>query len=129
MTIIVHPNSQMPPYLQIEQQIQGFIERAELGPGTPLPTVRQLAHDLGVAPNTVARAYSELQEEGWLKSYGRLGTVVADRPPSHDKRARARTLQADVDEFVISLLQRGFSKREIENALDRHVPTDSDHSS
>lgn len=64
------------PFQQIIDQLRAFIERGELRPGDPLPTVRQLAGDLGVAPNTVARAYTELQEDGWLASEGRRGTHV-----------------------------------------------------
>lgn len=84
-----------------------------------LPTVRQLAGDLNVAPNTVARAYTDLQEEGWLVSEGRRGTRVAPRLPDIDKRARTQTLRASVEQFISSLVGRGYSRTEIEQELRR----------
>ncbi|MGA8841746.1 MAG: GntR family transcriptional regulator, partial [Candidatus Aquilonibacter sp.] len=56
--IAVDPQIETPPYQQIFEQIRAAIERGTLAPDAPLPTVRQLAGDLGVAPNTVARAYT-----------------------------------------------------------------------
>ena len=60
--LAVDPDLDAPPFQQIVDQLRGFIERGDLRGGDALPTVRQLAADLGVAPNTVARAYGELQE-------------------------------------------------------------------
>jgi DNA-binding transcriptional regulator YhcF (GntR family) len=121
VVIVVDPELETPPYVQIEEQVRAYIERAELGPGAALPTVRQLARDLGVAPNTIARAYALLQGEGWLVSDGRRGTRVAEHVPSHDKRLRAASLRETVDRFVSSLVHRGFSAGEIAVELQRHT--------
>lgn len=107
------------PYQQIEEQLRGLIQRGHLLPGTLLPTVRQLAGDLNVAPNTVARAYTDLQDEGWLISEGRRGTRVASRLPDVDKRARVRTLRESVEHFVSSLVTRGYSRAEIVEEVAR----------
>ncbi len=107
------------PFQQIVNQLRAFIERGELGAGDTLPTVRQLAGDLGVAPNTVARAYAELQEEGWLTSEGRRGTHVASKTPANDKRARSRILQETVAHFITTLAHRGYSETEVATALRR----------
>jgi DNA-binding transcriptional regulator YhcF (GntR family) len=115
--VIVEETSEIPPYRQIVEQIQGAIERAELKPGFALPTVRQLAGDLGVAPNTVARAYAELQESGWLVSDGRRGTHVAENTPKRDRQERARVLRDAVTKFVETLRQRGFTPQEVSIAL------------
>ena len=72
--IAVDPSLEAAPYQQIFEQIRAAIERGDLPPDVILPTVRQLAGDLGVAPNTVARAYADLQQAGWLVSEGRRGT-------------------------------------------------------
>ena len=101
------------PFKQIVDQLRGFIERGDLRPGDPLPTVRQLAGDLGVAPNTVVRAYAELQEAGWLTSDGRRGTRVAAHEHAVDQGARARQLHSSVAEFVSKLLHRGYSEAEV----------------
>ncbi len=117
--IAVDPDLETGPFTQIMKQLQGFIERGELAAGDSLPTVRQLAGDLGVAPNTVARAYGQLQEDGWLTSDGRRGTRVAPETPMNDKRVRAGALRDAVDRFVTTMTHHGYSKSEVAIALRR----------
>ena len=119
--LAVNPDVDIAPYLQIEEQIRGLIQRNDLPPGTMLPTVRQLAGDLNVAPNTVARAYTDLQEEGWLISEGRRGTRVASRLPDVDKRARVHTLRESIEHFVLALVGRGYSRAEILDEIQRYA--------
>jgi len=119
--LAVDPDLDAAPFQQIVGQLRAFIERGELRPGDALPTVRQLAGDLGVAPNTVARAYAELQDEGWLSSDGRRGTSVAARTPAGDPRARVRALRDDVARFVKGLAHRGYSREEVADALRSFV--------
>ncbi|MGU3409929.1 GntR family transcriptional regulator [Microbacterium sp. M1A1_1b] len=80
--IQVDVGSGVPPYEQIRQQYRTMITGGSLLVGTRLPTVRRLAADLGLAVNTVARAYRELESDGLVRSRGRAGTVVA---PSLDE--------------------------------------------
>ncbi|HEU5480231.1 MAG TPA: GntR family transcriptional regulator [Candidatus Tumulicola sp.] len=101
------------------EQIRAAVERGELQPEMALPPVRQLAGDLGVAPNTVARAYAELQADGWLVGDGRRGTRVAGDVPRADGRERARTLRDALERVVASLQHRGFTQREISEELLR----------
>lgn len=117
----VDPGVEAAPFQQILDQLRGFIERGELRPGDPLPTVRQLAGDLGVAPNTVARAYAELQQDGWLTSEGRRGTRVAPQTPATDKRARTRALRDAIAQFMTTLAHRGYSEAEVAGALEHLV--------
>lgn len=121
--VVVDPALETPPYQQIADQLRAVIERGELGPETVLPTVRQLAGDLGVAPNTVARAYAELQDDGWIVSDGRRGTHVAPRVPSAGKRVRGRALREAVTKLVTSLRHRGYSPHEIGDELRRTLGT------
>lgn len=107
------------PFQQIMDQFRSLIERGELRAGDSLPTVRQLAGDLGVAPNTVARAYAELQEEGLLTSSGRRGTHVASGVRAGDKPTRARKLHETIAQFLQVLAHRGYSESEIAAALRR----------
>jgi DNA-binding transcriptional regulator YhcF (GntR family) len=65
-----------PPYEQIRAQVAARVEAGELEPGTRLPSVRALAEELGLAANTVARAYRELEHAGVVTTRGRNGTVV-----------------------------------------------------
>ncbi len=117
--IAVDPGIETAPYQQIFEQIRGAIERGSLAPEAPLPTVRQLAGDLGVAPNTVARAYADLQDAGWLVSEGRRGTRVASKIPGADRRARSHALAQAASRFVDSLRYRGYSRSEIAAELSR----------
>jgi DNA-binding transcriptional regulator YhcF (GntR family) len=116
--LVVDPDLEIPPYQQVVEQIRAAIERGELAPESALPTVRQLAGDLGIAPNTVARAYGELQSDGWLVGDGRRGTRVAGQVPIN-RRARMRTLRSSLAKFVDSLRHRGFTPEEIASELAR----------
>lgn len=81
----VDVESAVPPFEQVRAQVVALVDAGELVPGTRLPTVRGLADDLGLAVNTVARAYRELEAAGVVETRGRRGTVVA----SGDARERA----------------------------------------
>ncbi|MBV8636489.1 MAG: GntR family transcriptional regulator [Candidatus Eremiobacteraeota bacterium] len=116
--IEVDSNLETAPYLQIFEQIRAAIERGQFPPDAVLPTVRQLAGDLGVAPNTVARAYADLQQAGWLVSEGRRGTRVASKTPAADRRARLHALTEAVSHFIETLRHRGYTKEEIAAKLD-----------
>ncbi|MDE2481721.1 MAG: GntR family transcriptional regulator [bacterium] len=123
LLLSVDPDLDMAPFQQIADQMREYVERGELRPGDALPTVRQLATDLGVAPNTVARAYADLAQSGWLTSDGRRGTRVAPTIPAEDIKRRAVVLQGDVDALVTNLRRRGYTKNEIKAALKRSAST------
>jgi DNA-binding transcriptional regulator YhcF (GntR family) len=79
------PDSSVPPYEQVRLQVAAAIESGVLVAEFRLPTVRKLATDLGLAVNTVARAYRELELAGLVETRGRHGTFVAGAP-SHSRR-------------------------------------------
>ena len=90
MMISVDPGAAKPPYEQVKDQVEQLIRRGELAQGTRLPTVRQLAGDLGLAVNTVARAYKELEADRLVETRGRNGTfVLASRSQVDDEETRA----------------------------------------
>lgn len=76
--IDVDPQSGVPIYLQIVEQVGHAVEVGGIGPGERLPTVRRLAEDLAIAPNTIVRAYGELRRMGFVESRSGVGTVVAE---------------------------------------------------
>src|SRR6266542_2207990 len=76
MDITGGPVAAAPPYEQVREQIESLIRAVELARGTRLPTVRQLSLDLGLAVNTVARAYKELEADRLVETRGRNGTFV-----------------------------------------------------
>ena len=83
-----------PPYDQLKSRITEQVDSGVLAPGEKLPTVRALAGDLGLAPNTVARAYRELESLGVLSTRGRTGTFVAG---DHVDRAAREAAAAYAD--------------------------------
>ncbi|MGK5738264.1 GntR family transcriptional regulator [Micromonospora sp. URMC 103] len=93
LLISVDLDSSVPPYEQVRAQVAGMIGDGRLPVGTRLPTVRQLAADLNLAPNTVARAYRELEGAGLLETRGRNGTFVA--PGRDDATDRLQRAAAD----------------------------------
>lgn len=74
--IVLDPTDGAPPYEQIVRQVSEQVDRGDLEPGHRLPTVRALAQELGIANNTVARAYRELELAGVIETRGRAGSFV-----------------------------------------------------
>ena len=112
--ITLDHDSAVPPYEQVRQQIREQVARGGLAPGTKLPTVRALATELGLAPNTVARAYRELEALGVIETRGRAGSVVsgdavaqAAREAAHAFAERARSLGLTEAE-ALDLVRRAF---------------------
>lgn len=75
--IVIDPASPTPPYEQLRAQLARQIQDRSLAVGTRLPTIRRLAADLGLAVNTVGRAYRELEEAGLIETRGRAGSFVS----------------------------------------------------
>jgi DNA-binding transcriptional regulator YhcF (GntR family) len=112
----VGASSPAPPYEQIRQQVTALVASGELAAGTRLPTVRELAEQLELASNTVARAYRELQHSGVVTTRGRAGTIVngdgADRAAKEAARTYAdamRALGIGQDE-ALGLVRRAFGR-------------------
>jgi len=74
--ITIDPRSATPPFEQLRAQLTAQVNDGSLAAGSRLPTVRRLAEDLGLAPNTVARAYRELEALGFIETRGRNGSFV-----------------------------------------------------
>ena len=91
--IRVDHDAPVPPYEQVRTRIADLAATGALPAGTKLPPVRRLAADLGLAANTVARAYRELEQAGLVQTRGRAGTVItarAARVPAEAQKAAAR---------------------------------------
>jgi DNA-binding transcriptional regulator YhcF (GntR family) len=94
ITAQIDADSPVPPFEQLRSQIDAAIRRGLLAPGARLPTVRQLAGDLGLAPNTVARAYRALEEAGLVEARGRGGTTVRETAPMPASERRQMLVEA-----------------------------------
>lgn len=109
--------SGVPAYRQIIDQVQGGLASGALGSGDQLPTVRQLAVDLAINPNTVLRAYRELEIRGVLDTQQGTGTFVSDRKIVQDETERGRTLDQLVTEFVARAGAGGFTVQDLMSRL------------
>ncbi len=111
------PKSGVPFYKQIILQIEMAIADGRLSPGTKLPTVRSLAVDLQVNPNTVARAYSELEIRQILTTQQGTGTFIGNRSVELSEVERERVLSELIREFVAKASSYGFTVRDISRYL------------
>ncbi len=118
--LTLDPSSSTPPYEQLRDQLIDQIDNGKLVPGTKLPAVRRLATDLGLAPNTVARTYRELEARGHVHTRGRNGTIVAtpDLAGGSDIAERARELTT---EYVTAMTALGLSRDSIMHHLQRGI--------
>jgi GntR family transcriptional regulator len=105
--------SGIPAYRQIIDQILGGIACGGLRPGDQLPTVRQLAVDLAINPNTVVRAYRELEIRGVLSTQQGIGTFVTRETVGADEAERQRQLTLLVSEFMARAGAAGFGASEV----------------
>jgi DNA-binding transcriptional regulator YhcF (GntR family) len=118
MKIRLDPASPVPLSVQLRERIAARVIDGRLLPGERLPTVRALAAELGLAANTVAKAYRELEASGLLTGRGRHGTFVVERLP--DVQAGADALLGEAaDAYVRRSRQLGVSTAEARRAVDR----------
>lgn len=114
--------SAVPPFEQIRAGVTSLVQAGHLAPGAPLPSVRALAQDLGIAPGTVARAYRELEAAGVVRTVRGRGTRVADAPPS----PAAVEVRAALAQAVRAAVAAGWDADRIHSAvredLEAHRP-------
>ncbi len=86
--VMVEPASSVPPYEQLRVQIVDAVADGSIAAGAKLPTVRGLAEALGIAPNTVARSYRELERDAVIETRGRAGSYIAASGDATQRRAQ-----------------------------------------
>lgn len=106
-------HSGVPVYRQIIDQVIGGIAAGALATGDQLPTVRQLAVELSINPNTVIRAYRELEIRGVLETQQGTGTFISHRKPQRDDTDRKRRLTQLVGEFIARAGSSGFTVEDL----------------
>jgi DNA-binding transcriptional regulator YhcF (GntR family) len=107
----IDEGSPLPVYEQLRSQVASMVVGGVLRPGHRLPPIRHLARDLGLAGGTVARAFRELERDGWIETRGRHGTFVRAIPKG-TARERARDLEEASMVFALRALQAGASADE-----------------
>lgn len=110
-----------PIYAQLERGLRAAIATGRLRPGDQLPTVRQLAVDLAVNANTVARVYAELEREGVIETRRGVGSFISATPAqAHPPRERSRRLRAFVTRVLADAEAAGFTVEQLIDGLQEH---------
>lgn len=113
MLVHVNSSSGLPLYLQIESQLKHAVAAGALRQGDALPSVRKLATELRINPNTVARAYQDLEREGVIRSVPGGGTYVADSVPGLLKTEKLKRLRPFALQIAVEGTQLRLSPDEI----------------
>jgi GntR family transcriptional regulator len=122
MEIRIDSDSAMPIYMQIVHSIKHQVATGRLKPGVQLPTVREMATDLRINPNTVARAYDSLDTDGVITTQQGRGTYVREHPDdAHLTRVRQEELKAMMDNVVTKALSLGYNADEVKEAFNVQI--------
>ena len=123
MELNVHTASRQPIYRQLAIQIREGVARGRLAPGDKLPSVRELSQRLVVNPNTIARAYTELEREGVLNTRQGMGVFIA-RPASElTKSARKKRLAELADALLTDAVYLAFAEDEVLSLIAERAKT------
>src|SRR3954465_2672913 len=121
MLLKPNPSSGVPIYLQLMEQVKHNIETGALRPGEQLPGIRPLAEELVINPNTVAKAYRELEHDGVIELRQGAGAFVSDKAPGKKDPDRLRAAQAAVRTSIEKLRARGVTDEEIRRLFEAEL--------
>lgn len=121
MLLHLNPASGVPIYLQIENQVKHYVAAGALKPGDALPSVRKVAADMRVNPNTVARAYQNLERDGILRTVPGGGTYVAENPGGLLKSEKIRRLRPYARQIAVEGTQLRLEPHEVINLVEREL--------
>lgn len=113
--------SRTPIYRQLMDQVRAGVARGRLEPGERLPSVRQLSRELVVNPNTIAKAYTELEREGTLVTQQGRGVFIAEPRNDLTKRARQKQLEERLDQLIVDAVHLGFTVEEFLVLLNKRM--------
>jgi GntR family transcriptional regulator len=122
MKLNIDPDSSVPIYVQIEDSIHSLIAAGQIQPGEQLPTIRELAADIRVNLNTVARAYYELDREGVISTQRGKGTFVTGVPDKEQiERKRQKLLHSIIEAVLEEVRNLGYSPAEIKKTFQEEM--------
>ena len=116
-----NPSSGVPIYLQLMEQVKHAIATGALKPGEQLPSIRPLAEELVVNPNTIAKAYRELEHQGVIELRHGAGAFVSQNAPSRQDAERLRAAQVLVAQGIARLRARGLADEEIRRLVEAEL--------
>ena len=119
MQIHIQAQGGVPIYLQVMQQIKYLVASGRLEPGDELPSIRSLAEQLIVNPNTIARAYRELETQGVVEKRRTAGTFVADSGSPLARKERLKLLKERIEQLLTEAYQMGFELDEVMKLVEQ----------
>ena len=119
MQIHISTNDGVPIYLQIFNQVKYLVASGRMAPGDELPPIRVLAERLLIHPNTVARAYRELESAGVVEKRRTAGTYVSEQGSRLARRERMKLLTERVDAMLVEAIQMDIAFEEVLKLIER----------
>jgi GntR family transcriptional regulator len=113
----IDSRSGIPPYLQIVQQVKHALRLGMIGPGDQLPTIKQVVADVAINPNTVLKAYRDLEREGLVQGRAGVGTFVVKRPAGPPPPLLAQ-LRRSLDRWLRSAFDAGLDYESISSLFE-----------
>ena len=116
--------SSIPIYLQLQTQVNQAINGGVLKEGDQLPSVRELATQLTVNPNTIARAYQELEREGVIETLRGRGTFIAKPQPAQPHEERYERIKEAINHLVMEAYRLGLTQEELRKLVKEQLDTE-----
>ena len=123
MDLEIDVGSAEPVYEQIVRQVRDGVQHGKLAPGLPLPSIRQLAHDLDLNHNTVAKAYKILEGEHVILTAGQKGTFINENAPSHIDSRNRQDAAYLMTTLLTKLVAKGLSTAQMEATFQAALST------
>lgn len=121
MWLDINPRSSTPIYQQLVDGVKELIARGILEPGERMPTVREMAAELSLNPNTIAKAYQRLEQEGIIETMRSRGTFVADRTVVFDKETAKQQLSDQVEKVLVEAYHLGLKREDIKELFEESL--------
>lgn len=121
MWLEINPRSNAPIYQQLVDGVKELVARGILVPGERMPTVRELAVELSLNPNTVAKAFQKLEQEGIIETMRSRGTFVAGRTEVLDMEAARQQLVDLVEKVLVEAYHLGLKREDIKQLFEESL--------
>ena len=121
MWLEINPRSCTPIYQQVVDGVKELVARGILVPGERMPTVRELAVELSLNPNTIAKAYQKLEQEGIIETMRSRGTFVAGRTEVLDKEMAREQLEGLVEKVLVEAYHLGLNREDIKQLFEESL--------
>lgn len=121
MYVHVDPNAPTPIYLQIVRQVKNAVATGLLAAGDKLPSVRELSQELTINPNTIARAFQELEREGVIDTVRGVGAFVSQKGFKMSEGQRLERVQGIISELLTEAYHLRFSKEELRRVIEEQL--------